>query len=149
MPGPNDPRPARKLPDLGKQRRVPVEPQQPEEPQAEAPKKRRANLGEEVRVAAKRKRPIDIPVERPVDAPVRRPVDHPVDVHPQRPDRPVEVPVQRFDAGQIAQLQSDRRVPTVVIDPGLVIPPIKIPRVPEGSSQAAPAPEVTLDHHVE
>ena len=149
MPGPNDPRPARKLPDLGKQRRVPVEPQQPEEPQAEAPKKRRANLGEEVRVAAKRKRPIDIPVERPVDAPVRRPVDHPVDVHPQRPDRPVEVPVQRFDAGQIAQLQIDRRVPTVVIDPGLVIPPIKIPRVPEGSSQAAPAPEVTLDHHVE
>ena len=87
MPGPNDPRPARKLPDLGKQRRVPVEPQQPEEPQAEAPKKRRANLGEEVRVAAKRKRPIDIPVERPVDGPVRRPVDHPVDVHPQRPDR--------------------------------------------------------------
>ena len=149
MPGPNDPRPARKLPDLGKQRRVPVEPQQPEEPQAEAPKKRRANLGEEVRVAAKRKRPIDIPVERPIDGPVRRPVDHPVDVHPQRPDRPVEVPVQRFDAGQIAQLQIDRRVPTVVIDPGLVIPPIKIPRVPEGSSQAAPAPEVTLDHHVE
>ena len=78
---------------------------------AQAPKKRRANLGEEVRVAAKRKRPIDIPVERPIDGPVRRPVDHPVDVHPQRPDRPVEVPVQRFDAGQIAHLQIDRRVP--------------------------------------
>lgn len=79
------------------------------------------------------------PLKRPVDVPVVRPVD------PGRFEQ--RVPAGGLNPHLGKKIEIDPRVPPVLIDPHIELPPIIKWPIPEGNSQIPDAPEVTLDHH--